>query len=104
MIEESYFDSEDPINKNRENNWTQIAIEKLYYEIYFDEKKYSYNYDENLNLNSIKKYLNLEDFEDGIVKMKNKWYFGFDQKNNFIYISIRIFYLCFYYCFPKKKR
>ena len=35
-IEESYFDSEDPVNKNRENNWTQIAIEKLYYEIYFD--------------------------------------------------------------------
>ena len=81
LIEESYFDSEDPINKNLENNWTQIAIEKLYYEIYFDEKKYSYNYDENLDLNSIKKYLDLEDFEDSIVKIKNKWYFGFDQKN-----------------------
>ena len=81
MIEESYFDSEDPVNKNRENNWTQIAIEKLYYEIYFDEKKYSYNYDENLDLNSIKKYLDLEDFVDSIVKIKNKWYFGFDQKN-----------------------
>ena len=84
-VEDSFFQSEgltNKINKNNNNNTdTQIITEKLYYSLHFDGKQYQYNYDENKNLNLINKFLDYDLFEDTIIQLKNKWYFGFDQKN-----------------------
>ena len=84
-VEDSFFESEgltNKINKNNNNNTdTQIITEKLYYSLHFDGKQYQYNYDENKNLNLINKFLDYDLFEDTIIQLKNKWYFGFDQKN-----------------------
>ena len=81
----------------------QIIIDKLNYKIYFDEQEYLYNYNENMDLNTISKYMNLEKFEDNIVNLKNKWYFGFDQSNiervefNFNDGNIKVFVYSFKY-------
>lgn len=81
-VEDTYFQNENLTNKmNKNNNGTPIITEKLIYSLYFDENEYQYNYDENKNFNSINKFLDYDLFEDNIIKMKNKWYFGFDQKN-----------------------
>ena len=77
-IGDLYFENEE---KNFNITEAQIIIEKLNYKIYFDDQEYLYNYDENKNLNIMNKYMNLEKFENNIVNLKNKWYFGFDQSN-----------------------
>ena len=98
-IEELYFENEKIINMTE----AQIIIDKLNYKIYFDEQEYLYNYNENLDLNTISKYMNLEKFEDNIVNLKNKWYFGFDQSNiervefNFNDGNIKVFVYSFKY-------
>ena len=98
-IEELYFENEKIINMTE----AQIIIDKLNYKIYFDEQEYLYNYNENMDLNTISKYMNLEKFEDNIVNLKNKWYFGFDQSNiervefNFNDGNIKVFVYSFKY-------
>ena len=98
-IEELYFENEKIINMTE----AQIIIDKLNYKIYFDEQEYLYNYNENMDLNTISKYVNLEKFEDNIVNLKNKWYFGFDQSNiervefNFNDGNIKVFVYSFKY-------
>ena len=98
-IEELYFENEKIINMTE----AQIIIDKLNYKIYFDEQEYLYNYNENMDLNIISKYMNLEKFEDNIVNLKNKWYFGFDQSNiervefNFNDGNIKVFVYSFKY-------
>ena len=98
-IEELYFENEKIINMTE----AQIIIDKLNYKIYFDEQEYLYNYNENIDLNTISKYMNLEKFEDNIVNLKNKWYFGFDQSNiervefNFNDGNIKVFVYSFKY-------
>ena len=98
-IEELYFENEKIINMTE----AQIIIDKLNYKIYFDEQEYLYNYNENMDLNTISKYMNLERFEDNIVNLKNKWYFGFDQSNiervefNFNDGNIKVFVYSFKY-------
>ena len=98
-IEELYFENEKIINMTE----AQIIIDKLNYKIYFDDQEYFYNYNENMDLNTISKYMNLEKFEDNIVNLKNKWYFGFDQSNiervefNFNDGNIKVFVYSFKY-------
>ena len=98
-IEELYFENEKIINMTE----AQIIIDKLNYKIYFDDQEYLYNYNENMDLNTISKYMNLEKFEDNIVNLKNKWYFGFDQSNiervefNFNDGNIKVFVYSFKY-------
>ena len=98
-IEELYFENEKIINMTE----AQIIIDKLNYKIYFDEQEYLYNYNENMDLSIISKYMNLERFEDNIVNLKNKWYFGFDQSNiervefNFNDGNIKVFVYSFKY-------
>ena len=98
-IEELYFENEKIINMTE----AQIIIDKLNYKIYFDEQEYLYNYNENMDLNTISKYMNLEKFEGNIVNLKNKWYFGFDQSNiervefNFNDGNIKVFVYSFKY-------
>jgi hypothetical protein len=98
-LEELYFENEKIINMTE----AQIIIDKLNYKIYFDEQEYLYNYNENMDLSIISKYMNLERFEDNIVNLKNKWYFGFDQSNiervefNFNDGNIKIFVYSFKY-------
>ena len=98
-IEELYFENEKIINMTE----AQIIIDKLNYKIYFDDQEYLYNYNENMDLNIISKYMNLEKFEDNIVNLKNKWYFGFDQSNiervefNFNDGNIKVFVYSFKY-------
>lgn len=79
-IEQIYFESLDNDKKINKTD-VEIMIEKLNYKIYFDEKEYNYNYDENRNTDEIQKYLDLDSFENNIINTKNKWYFGFDQNN-----------------------
>ena len=98
-IEELYFENEKIINMTE----AQIIIDKLNYKIYFDDQEYLYNYNENMDLSIISKYMNLERFEDNIVNLKNKWYFGFDQSNiervefNFNDGNIKVFVYSFKY-------
>ena len=98
-IEELYFENEKVINMTE----AQIIIDKLNYKIYFDDQEYLYNYNENMDLSIISKYMNLERFEDNIVNLKNKWYFGFDQSNiervefNFNDGNIKVFVYSFKY-------
>ncbi len=98
-LEELYFENEKIINMTE----AQIIIDKLNYKIYFDDQEYLYNYNENMDLNTISKYMNLEKFEDNIVNLKNKWYFGFDQSNiervefNFNGGNIKVFVYSFKY-------
>ena len=98
-IEELYFENEKIINMTE----AQIIIDKLNYKIYFDDQEYLYNYNENMDLSIISKYMNLEKFEDNIVNLKNKWYFGFDQSNiervefNFNDGNIKVFVYSFKY-------
>ena len=81
-VEDIYFENESSKSKkNKKKNNAEIITEKLYYNIYLDEKEYEYNYDENKDINSIENVLNCDDFESNIKKTGNKWYFGFDQNN-----------------------
>ena len=82
-IENSYFENEDSTNKKDKKDKldTEIITEKLLYKLYFEQKEYPYNYDENKDMNEISKFLDLYKFKYTINSMTNKWYFGFDQKN-----------------------
>lgn len=82
IIEKSYFEDDKTRDKIDDNtNETELFIDKLNYKIYFEDNEYSYDYDENMDMNNIKKFLDLDEFEKNIIDKKNKWYFGFDQNN-----------------------
>lgn len=81
-IEDTFIEKEDDKEKNNKNNLNVVEImpEKLNYKIFLDEKEYLYNYDGDKNINEIKKFLDLEEFENSINGL-NKWYFGLDKNN-----------------------
>ena len=78
-IENTYFENEN--HKKKKNNNIEIIHEKLYYNIFLDNKEYEYKYDENRDINLIKNYLDVYNFKNKIKETNNKWYFGFDQNN-----------------------
>lgn len=100
LIEDIYFEN---VEKSKNITEVQIIIEKLNYKIYFDEQEYLYDYDENKDLNIVNNFINLDEFENNIIKLKNKWYFGFSQSNiervefDFNQGTIKVFVFTFKY-------
>ena len=100
LIENIYFEN---VEKSKNITEVQIIIEKLNYKIYFDEQEYLYDYDENKDLNIVNNFINLDEFENNIIKLKNKWYFGFSQSNiervefDFNQGTIKVFVFTFKY-------
>ena len=80
-IEDSYFKNEGINNNSKKKDDIEIITEKLYYKMYFDEQEYPYIYDENRDMYPIKRFMDIYSFENKIISMGNKWYFGLDQNN-----------------------
>ena len=57
--------------------------------------EYPYIYDENRDMYPIKRFMDIYSFENKIISMGNKWYFGLDQNNIERVVYIRQLFFIF---------